>query len=59
MFSEAISSFESHFFWKYAIKTELDSITQNNTWTLVDLPPGAEPIASCKRVYTKGKNQLF
>ncbi|XP_068492265.1 uncharacterized protein [Phaseolus vulgaris] len=35
-----------------AIKTELDSIKKNNTWTLVDLPKGAKPIG-CKWIFKK------
>ena len=42
-FSEAIFSFDSCFF-KEAIKTEIDNITKNNTWVLVDLPPCAKSI---------------
>jgi len=38
--------------WDKAIKTELDSIKKNNTWTLVDLPKGAKPIA-CKWIFKK------
>jgi len=37
-FHEAISSSDSKFL-KEAIKTEIDSITKNKTWILVDLPP--------------------
>ncbi|KAA3460884.1 DNA polymerase zeta catalytic subunit-like [Gossypium australe] len=32
--------------WKDAIKSELDSIMQNHTWELVDLPPGIKPLNS-------------
>ena len=35
---DAISSSEGPF-WKEAIKAEIDSIIQNKTWILVDLPP--------------------
>jgi len=45
-YSEAISSSDSSF-WKEAIDVELNSILQNKTWILVDLPPGAKPIG-CK-----------
>nr|GEX98360.1 ATP phosphoribosyltransferase 1, chloroplastic [Tanacetum cinerariifolium] len=31
-------------YWKEAIQSEIDSIVQNNTWKLVDLPPGHKPI---------------
>jgi len=27
--------------WDKAIRTEIESIQKNNTWTLVDLPKGA------------------
>jgi hypothetical protein len=37
-------------FWKKAIKNEMDSILSNNTWVLVDLPPGYKPIG-CKYVF--------
>ncbi|KAD5507540.1 hypothetical protein E3N88_15243 [Mikania micrantha] len=30
--------------WKEAIKNEIDSILQNHTWELVDLPPGCKPL---------------
>ncbi|KAD5508391.1 hypothetical protein E3N88_16094 [Mikania micrantha] len=30
--------------WKKAIKNEIDSILQNHTWELVDLPPGRKPL---------------
>ena len=30
--------------WKEAIKSEMESIMENNTWELVDLPPGSKPI---------------
>ena len=38
--------------WKEAIKSEIDSIMQNNTWELVDLPPGNKPLG-CKWVFKK------
>nr|GEU77298.1 retrotransposon-related protein [Tanacetum cinerariifolium] len=31
-------------YWKEAIQSEIDSIVQNNTWKLVDLPSGHKPI---------------
>ncbi|RVW62250.1 Retrovirus-related Pol polyprotein from transposon TNT 1-94 [Vitis vinifera] len=34
-------------FWKEAINDEMDSIMSNQTWELVDLPPGSKPIG-CK-----------
>ena len=42
-FSEAISvPYAKH--WDKAIRTEIDSINKNNTWTLVDFPKGEKPI---------------
>ncbi|KAL6326053.1 hypothetical protein AAG906_000928 [Vitis piasezkii] len=37
-FKEAVNSTEG-LMWKEAIKSEIDSILQNHTWELVDLPP--------------------
>nr|GEW13705.1 hypothetical protein [Tanacetum cinerariifolium] len=37
-YREVVTSSESHQ-WKEAIKSEIDSILQNHTWELVDLPP--------------------
>ena len=45
---EALSSPDSGF-WKEAINDEMDSIISNNTWKLVDLPPGCKTIG-CKWV---------
>ena len=42
-YKEAMDSSEAPY-WKEAIKSEIDSIVQNNTWKLVDLPPGQKPI---------------
>ena len=50
-FSEAISSSDAPL-WKEAIKSEIDSLSQNKTWILVDLPPGAKPIG-CKWIFKK------
>ena len=44
-FQEAMSSVEGPL-WKEAIKSEIDSILQNHTWELVDLPPGCKPLGS-------------
>ena len=44
-YKEAISSSEGPL-WKEAIKSEIDSIMQNHTWELVDLPPGRKPLGS-------------
>nr|GEW46038.1 zinc finger, CCHC-type [Tanacetum cinerariifolium] len=37
-YREAVTSSEEHQ-WKEAIKSEIDSILQNHTWELIDLPP--------------------
>ncbi|BFG40858.1 hypothetical protein CerSpe_271320 [Prunus speciosa] len=42
-YKEAISSPEAPF-WKEAINSEIESIMQNHTWELVNLPPGNRPI---------------
>ena len=42
-YNEAIRSPEAPL-WKEAIKSEIDSILQNYTWELVDLPPGCRPL---------------
>ena len=44
-YKEAVKSAESSL-WKEAIKSEIDSILQNHTWELVDLPPGNKPLGS-------------
>jgi hypothetical protein len=45
---EALSSIDSDF-WREAINDEMDSLISNNTWKLVDLPPGCKTIG-CKWV---------
>jgi len=50
-FCEAISSSDAKF-WKEAIKIEMDSISKNHTWIMVDLPKGAKPI-DCKWIFKK------
>ena len=42
-FKEAVTSSEGPQ-WKEAIKSEMDSILQNHTWELVDLPQGCKPL---------------
>ncbi|KAB2610477.1 DNA polymerase zeta catalytic subunit-like [Pyrus ussuriensis x Pyrus communis] len=42
-FKEAMSSSEAPL-WNEAIKSEMESIMENNTWELVDLPPGTKSI---------------
>ena len=44
-FKEAKNSLES-LMWKEAIHSEIDSILQNHTWELVDLPPSCKPLSS-------------
>ena len=39
-------------FWKEAINDEMDSLLFNNTWTIVDLPPGSKAIG-CKLVFRR------
>ena len=41
--SEALASRDSAF-WQEVVNDEIDSIMSNNTWILVDLPPGSKPI---------------
>jgi len=36
--------------WQAAMNTELQALSDTNTWTIVSLPPGKKPIA-CKWVY--------
>ena len=61
-FNEAMSSRDVAF-WKEAVNDEMDSIMSNNTWILVDLPPGSKPITSkwvFRRKYnTDGSIQTF
>ena len=42
-FKEAISTPEAPF-WKEAVNSEIESILQNHTWELVDLPLGCKPL---------------
>jgi len=50
-YSEGISSFDS-LFWKEAIKVEINSLLQNQTWKIVDLPLGVKPIG-CKWIFKR------
>ena len=50
-FSEAMSSLDAPF-WKEAINSEMESIMQNNTWEIVELPPGNKAIG-CKWIFKK------
>uniref|UniRef100_A0A2N9H5D4 Reverse transcriptase Ty1/copia-type domain-containing protein n=1 Tax=Fagus sylvatica TaxID=28930 RepID=A0A2N9H5D4_FAGSY len=50
-------------FWREAVNDEMDSILSNNTWVLVDLPPGSNTIG-CKWIFrrkyrTDGTIQTF
>ena len=42
-YKAAMESFEAPY-WKEAIQSEIDSIVQNNTWKLVDIPLGHKVI---------------
>ncbi|GKB74704.1 retrovirus-related pol polyprotein from transposon TNT 1-94, partial [Tanacetum coccineum] len=42
-YREAVTSSEGQQ-WREAIKSEIESILQNHTWELVDLPPGCKPL---------------
>ena len=42
-YKEVVNSLEGSL-WKEAIKSEIDSILQNHTWKLVDLPLGSKPL---------------
>ncbi|RVW22265.1 Retrovirus-related Pol polyprotein from transposon TNT 1-94 [Vitis vinifera] len=50
-YKEAMASRDAAF-WKEAINDEMDSIMSNQTWELVDLPPGSKPIG-CKWVFRR------
>ncbi|GJR78682.1 zinc finger, CCHC-type containing protein [Tanacetum coccineum] len=50
-FDEAMKS-QDVSFWKEAINDEMDSIMGNNTWVLVDLPPGCKPLG-CKWIFKR------
>ena len=43
-FKETLNSSKS-IMWKEAIQSEIDSILQNHTWELVDLPLGCKPLS--------------
>ena len=48
---EALSSSEFKL-WQKAIQDEIDSISDNNVWTLTDLPPDRKAIG-CKWVFKR------
>ncbi|XXG65136.1 hypothetical protein AAC387_Pa05g2916 [Persea americana] len=50
-FKEAVSSPEAPH-WKEAIKSEIESILQNHTWELVDLPQGCKTLG-CKWIFKR------
>jgi hypothetical protein len=50
-YSEATASRDATF-WRVAVNDEMDSILSNNTWVLVDLPPGSNTIG-CKWVFRR------
>ncbi|KAL0350010.1 UNVERIFIED_CONTAM: Retrovirus-related Pol polyprotein from transposon TNT 1-94 [Sesamum radiatum] len=50
-FKDAMASSEAKQ-WKEAVKSEIDSIVSNETWILVDLPPGCTTIG-CKWIFKK------
>ncbi|GJX45233.1 retrovirus-related pol polyprotein from transposon TNT 1-94 [Tanacetum coccineum] len=50
-YREAVTSSEGQQ-WREAIKSEIESILQNHTWELVDLPPGCKPL-SYKWIFKK------
>uniref|UniRef100_A0A2N9JAE7 CCHC-type domain-containing protein n=1 Tax=Fagus sylvatica TaxID=28930 RepID=A0A2N9JAE7_FAGSY len=50
-YSEAMASRDAAF-WREAVNDEMDSILSNNTWVLVDLPPGSNTIG-CKWVFKR------
>uniref|UniRef100_A0A2N9I1Q4 Uncharacterized protein n=1 Tax=Fagus sylvatica TaxID=28930 RepID=A0A2N9I1Q4_FAGSY len=61
-YSEVMASRDAAF-WREAVNDEMDSILSNNTWVLVDLPPGSNTIG-CKWVFrrkyrTDGTIQTF
>ncbi|GKA21724.1 zinc finger, CCHC-type containing protein [Tanacetum coccineum] len=50
-FDEAMKS-QDVAFWKEEINDEIDSIMDNNTWVLTDLPPGCRPLG-CKWIFKR------
>lgn len=61
-YTEAMTSRDASF-WKEAINEEMDSLLFNNTWVIVDLPPGSKSIGNkwvFKRKYNvDGSIQTF
>ena len=56
MFSQAMSSKESNL-WYNAMKEEMNSMTYNRVWNLVELPNGVKTVGF-KWVFKKKKNSL-
>ena len=50
-FNEAMSTPEAPM-WKEVVNSEIESILQNHTWELVDLPLGSKPLG-CKWVFKR------
>ena len=50
-FGKAMASSDAPY-WKKAINSEMESIMQNQTWVLVNLPLGSKPI-ECKQIFKK------
>jgi len=44
-------------FWREAIDNEIQSIIQNHTWELTDLPPGCKPLGA--NGYLKRNSELM
>jgi len=43
IYKQAMSSLDAPY-WKEAVNSEIESILQNHTWELVDLPKGSNPL---------------
>jgi hypothetical protein len=41
--------------WQSAMRSEIDSMNENQVWNLVDQPKGVKPI-DCKWIYKKKKD---
>nr|GEU40124.1 zinc finger, CCHC-type [Tanacetum cinerariifolium] len=50
-YNEAMQSRDTAF-WKEAIDDEIDSVMENNTWVLSDLPPGCKTLG-CKWIFKR------
>ena len=50
-FNEVMSTPEAPI-WKEAVNSEIESIMQNHTWELVDLPPRSKPLG-CKWIFKR------